>query len=857
MRFLRFEPLEERIVLDGALAQAVTEIPHATPTAPHGVDTHLVVISESIAHPEIIQRAAAQDTIIVTYDPTKETLNSLSQKINNALQGTKVKDVTFVTEGSTALFDLVASEKVSHDALQDIGMINFWKDLASNILPEGSVNIAGCSVASDISGQTLINDLDSILNSVGHNIDVNASIDLTGSSILGGDWILEYSTNPHQSSLDLSRSLFDSNILNTWNSTLVNDVSGVLWRDLNGNGVKDAGEPGISGLTVVLTRTTSLTTPVATTTDANGNYSFTGVVNGTYFLRWQTPYGHSITTAGIDSSATTTDGNFGKSANFTMSGPTITRNAGMYFRDTTNGLLTIGDNVWNDQNANGLHEGGETQISGVTVSLLGLNGATVTTLRTTVTALFAGNSGHFSFDSIVPTSGTSGFGYDSYELQFAAVAGFNYTTQRVGADNTINSAPNASTGITAPITGVITPVGVASTWNESGNAQDGTGGSFQTVTGTNSINAITGSLNGNQDVDAYKVYIKSPGAFTAIQSGAGDGKISIFRLNGGPVVFDDDISGANTHAQIIGSSLTNFAPGFYLIAYSSTIRSATDANGQKIWQDTPLFPQRTPDGTSGGQYGTLTGWTGAGTNNSSYTITFAAGTVLGSSVVAITDNNQDAGYAIANLPPVNSVPATQTMNEDATLVFSSGNSNLISISDPDAGANSVRVTLTATNGVMSLSGIAGLTFTVGDGTTDSTMTFSGTITNLNAALSGMSFLPTLNVNGTGAGSIQIITNDLGNTGSGGAQSDTDTVSINITAVNDAPVNSVPGTQSISEDTSRVFSSGNSNLISISDVDAGGSSVQVALTGTNGVMSLSGTTGLTFSVGDEYLRHEAQ
>ena len=46
----------------------------------------------------------------------------------------------------------------------------------------------------------------------------------------------------------------------------------VFW-DLNGNGIRDSGEPGASGVTVTLTPAgggTSLTT----TTDSQGNYSF-------------------------------------------------------------------------------------------------------------------------------------------------------------------------------------------------------------------------------------------------------------------------------------------------------------------------------------------------------------------------------------------------------------------------------------------------------------------------------------------------------------------------------------------------------------------------------------------------------
>ena len=49
-------------------------------------------------------------------------------------------------------------------------------------------------------------------------------------------------------------------------------------------------------------------------------------------------------------------------------------------------------------------------------------------------------------------------------------------------------------------------------------------------------------------------------------------------------------------------------------------------------------------------------------------------------------------------------------------------------------------------------------------------------------------------------------------------------------------------------TAEVFSTGNGNLISISD-DAASGPVQVQLVSTNGTTTLSALTGLTFSVGD--------
>ncbi len=200
-----------------------------------------------------------------------------------------------------------------------------------------------------------------------------------------------------------------------------------------------------------------------------------------------------------------------------------------------------------------------------------------------------------------------------------------------------------------------------------------------------------------------------------------------------------------------------------------------------------------------------------------------------------------------NDAPVNSVPGAQTTNEDTALVFSTAGGNLISIGDVDAASNPLQVTLTATNGTISLSQTTGLSFTAGDGVADATMTFTGTLADLNAALDGLNFAPTADFNG--AASLQIVTSDQGNTGAGGPLSDSDTINITVNAVNDAPVNSVPGLQVTSEDTALVFSSAGGNLISVGDVDAAGSPLEVTLTATNGTISLSQLIGLSFTAGD--------
>ncbi|HSF11045.1 MAG TPA: DUF4347 domain-containing protein [Nitrospirales bacterium] len=113
-----------------------------------------------------------------------------------------------------------------------------------------------------------------------------------------------------------------------------------------------------------------------------------------------------------------------------------------------------------------------------------------------------------------------------------------------------------------------------------------------------------------------------------------------------------------------------------------------------------------------------------------------------------------------NDAPVNTVPGAQSTNEDTSLTFSSVNSNQISISDIDAGGNPIEVTVSVTNGALSLSGTTGLTFTGGDGTADTTMTFRATVTDINTALNGLTYIPTAEYNGGATLTITSVDNTL-------------------------------------------------------------------------------------------------
>ena len=71
-------------------------------------------------------------------------------------------------------------------------------------------------------------------------------------------------------------------------------IGNFVWLDLNGNGVQDTGEPGLEGVTVLLLSANG-TVLQTTTTDANGQYVFSGLPAGSYQLAFVPPAGSTYT----------------------------------------------------------------------------------------------------------------------------------------------------------------------------------------------------------------------------------------------------------------------------------------------------------------------------------------------------------------------------------------------------------------------------------------------------------------------------------------------------------------------------------------------------------------------------------
>ncbi|MBL8435402.1 MAG: VCBS domain-containing protein, partial [Zoogloea sp.] len=202
----------------------------------------------------------------------------------------------------------------------------------------------------------------------------------------------------------------------------------------------------------------------------------------------------------------------------------------------------------------------------------------------------------------------------------------------------------------------------------------------------------------------------------------------------------------------------------------------------------------------------------------------------------------------ANDAPVVAItPASYAATEQVVLTLSGTG---MSVSDADAGTAVLRATLTVASGALSAgAGSTGVTLA---GSGSGSLTVDGTVAQINAFLAGssgasLSYLIDTDAPPT-SDTLTLSVDDLGYSG-GPARSGADTATINITAVNDGPINHIPGAQVTGVNTALVMSAANGNGLSITDADAGSALMRVALTATSGTLTLGTTAGLASASGN--------
>jgi hypothetical protein len=193
---------------------------------------------------------------------------------------------------------------------------------------------------------------------------------------------------------------------------------------------------------------------------------------------------------------------------------------------------------------------------------------------------------------------------------------------------------------------------------------------------------------------------------------------------------------------------------------------------------------------------------------------------------------QPGGGGTANQAPTINAAVSYNGTEDTVLTL--GN---IVFADPDAGSANVLATFTVASGAVNAGASSGVTI-AGNGTA---RTLSGSLTNINALISNNRLSYTPGANASGNVTLSITINDQGNTGTGGALSNSQNRTLSIAAVNDAPTVNASASIAATEDEQQSI-----NGIVLADVDAGAANLSLTLGVAQGSLSASSSNGVTVS-----------
>lgn len=257
------------------------------------------------------------------------------------------------------------------------------------------------------------------------------------------------------------------------------NIGNQVWADINDDGLLNAGEFGINGVTVELLSGDGLTVLATTTTTGNGNYSFTGLPAGDYIVRiaaaefnpggtlegttssvgggaYEPAPDADIDTTDSDDNGTT-NGALGGGGDIRTSVVTLTPGAEASSDNatgTTNeprvdfGVVTpaysLGNRVWFDTNNNSLRDAGEFGVPGVAVHLYAASGGVPTGAALATTTTDA--DGYYRFDNLPAGDYIVVLPADNFTDNGANDALVGYWSSATGMDGAGNIGETAAPG---------------------------------------------------------------------------------------------------------------------------------------------------------------------------------------------------------------------------------------------------------------------------------------------------------------------------------------------------------------------------------------------------------------------------
>jgi len=418
-------------------------------------------------------------------------------------------------------------------------------------------------------------------------------------------------------------------------------VAGVTYLDFDNDGVLDAGETRLANTTVVLTGTDHLGNAVAltTTTNGSGQYTFSGLrpSDGTGYIVTETQPAvlfdgkNTVGTAGG-----TTVNNPLSDVIDTIVLPLRTNTNGQNYNFGELQPASVAGNVYVDADNDGVFDGGETPINGVSLTLSGIDdlGSIVNLTTSTV-------GGAYSFTGLRP-SGAGG--YSVAESQPAGFLDGRDTAGAVGggtAGSDVVSNITLTSGLDSVSNnfGELRPASIAGTvFNDTNNdglingADTGLSGVSVTLSGTDDRGATVNSTILTNGTGGYSFTTLRPGNYVLTESQPAthlDGRDALGTQGGTPgndtitaIALTEGTNGTgNNFGEVLAAALSG---SVYL-----------DANNDGLFQ--------------GGESGI-----------GSVTVTLTGINDLGAAVNVTTTTNAGGAYTFATLRPSNATGYTIT-----------------------------------------------------------------------------------------------------------------------------------------------------------------------------------------------------
>jgi len=202
----------------------------------------------------------------------------------------------------------------------------------------------------------------------------------------------------------------------------------LVWNDLNMDGIQDAGEPGLPGVTVKIFECPSGTPFGETTTDANGYYSLFVPGGDDYYIEVVAPADYVFSPAnqgGDDTLDSDVDPVTGLGFCTHLGDKEIEKDmdAGLYREEVGDKKSTIGDRVWFDDNCDGIQDAGEKGADGVKVTLQDCAG-------NDLAMMFTAGGGLYCFTDLEP---------GDYVVCFVRPLGYEWSPKDQGSDDAVDS----------------------------------------------------------------------------------------------------------------------------------------------------------------------------------------------------------------------------------------------------------------------------------------------------------------------------------------------------------------------------------------------------------------------------------